>query len=92
MRYRHTVELNLFDISRMDNAVQLLPHSLDHDNDSGDFHSAAGRTGAGSHDHQNKKDTFTEFRPFVKVIRRIAGRSYDRTDLKSRMAYGLFHR
>ena len=53
MRDRHTVELNLLDIPWMDNAVQLFLHSLDYDNNAGYFHSAAGRTGTGSHDHQD---------------------------------------
>lgn len=89
MRNGRSVELDLLDPSRMDNIVDFLSDRLKYDNKSGYFHTAAGRTRAGSDDHEENQQSLAEFRPFVKIGRRVSRRSDDRADLEGCMAQGV---
>ena len=84
MGHGSTVKLDFLDPPRVDNIVDFLGDCLENNNEPGYFHTAAST--AGTDDHKENQQRLGEFRPFVKIGRRVSRRGDDRADLESCMA------
>ena len=80
---------------RVKGLLELLAHSLAHQQEAADLHAAAGAACAGTHKHQHDKDLLGEGGPQVKIAAGKAGGGNDGAHLKSglpqRLAKAVVH-
>ena len=74
---------------RVKGLLELLAHSLAHQQEAADLYAAAGAACAGTHKHQHDKDLLGEGGPQVKITAGKTGGGDDRTHLEGGVAQGL---